>query len=80
MLARLLFGGRVSLLVGAAPTLIAGVIGTALGLLAGYLRGVVDQIIMRCLDVVFAFPMVLLAIAIAGAMQPGVLRKSSPSP
>ncbi len=73
MLARLLFGGRVSLLVGAAPTLIAGVIGTALGLLAGYLRGVVDQIIMRCLDVVFAFPMVLLAIAIAGAMQPGVL-------
>ncbi|HEY1945209.1 MAG TPA: ABC transporter permease [Roseiarcus sp.] len=73
MLARLLFGGRVSLLVGVAPTLTAGVIGLALGLLSGYVRGVVDQIIMRCLDVVFAFPMVLLAIAIAGAMQPGVL-------
>jgi peptide/nickel transport system permease protein len=73
MLARLLFGGRVSLLVGAVPTLIAGAIGLALGLVAGFARGLVDQIIMRCLDVVFAFPMVLLAIAIAGAMRPGVL-------
>jgi ABC-type dipeptide/oligopeptide/nickel transport system permease subunit len=73
MLARLLFGGRVSLLVGVAPTLIAGAIGLALGLVAGFARGLVDQIIMRCLDVVFAFPMVLLAIAVAGAMRPGVL-------
>jgi ABC-type dipeptide/oligopeptide/nickel transport system permease subunit len=73
MLARLLFGGRVSLLVGVAPTFIAGIIGLALGLVAGFARGLVDQIIMRCLDVVFAFPMVLLAIAIAGAMRPGVL-------
>ena len=73
VLSRLLFGGRVSLLVGVAPTLIAGVIGLALGLLAGFVRGLVDQVIMRCLDVIFAFPMVLLAIAIAGAMRPGVL-------
>jgi peptide/nickel transport system permease protein len=73
MLARLLFGGRVSLLVGVAPTLIAGVIGLGLGLIAGFVGGIVDQIVMRCLDVVFAFPMVLLAIAIAGAMRPGVL-------
>jgi peptide/nickel transport system permease protein len=73
MLSRLLFGGRVSLLVGVAPTFIAGIIGLALGLIAGFVRGLVDQIIMRCLDVVFAFPMVLLAIAIAGAMRPGVL-------
>jgi ABC-type dipeptide/oligopeptide/nickel transport system permease subunit len=73
MLARLLFGGRVSLLVGVVPTLVAGTIGLALGLTAGFVRGVVDQIIMRCLDVVFAFPMVLLAIAIAGSMRPGVL-------
>ena len=73
MLSRLLFGGRVSLLVGVAPTLIAGVIGLALGLFAGFVRGLLDQIIMRCLDVIFAFPMVLLAIAIAGAMRPGVL-------
>ena len=73
MLARLLFGGRVSLLVGVVPTLVAGAIGLALGLTAGFVRGAVDQIIMRCLDVVFAFPMVLLAIAIAGSMRPGVL-------
>jgi peptide/nickel transport system permease protein len=73
MLARLLYGGRISLLVGVLPTLAAGAIGLALGLLAGYSRGIADHVIMRCLDVVFAFPMVLLAIAIAGAMQPGVL-------
>jgi peptide/nickel transport system permease protein len=73
MLARLLFGGRVSLLVGVVPTLIASAIGLTLGLVAGFARGLADQIIMRCLDVVFAFPMVLLAIAIAGAMQPGVV-------
>ena len=73
MLARLLFGGRVSLLVGVVPTLVAGAIGLGLGLTAGFVRGLVDQIIMRCLDVVFAFPMVLLAIAIAGSMRPGVL-------
>ena len=73
MLARLLFGGRVSLLIGVVPTVIAGMIGLGLGLMAGYWRGLADQIIMRCLDVVFAFPMVLLAIAIAGSMRPGVL-------
>jgi ABC-type dipeptide/oligopeptide/nickel transport system permease subunit len=73
MLARLLFGGRVSVLVGVVPTLVAGAIGSALGLIAGFVRGAVDQVIMRCLDVVFAFPMVLLAIAIAGSMRPGVL-------
>src|SRR6185437_3901685 len=49
MLARLLYGGRVSLLVGVVPTLTAGVIGLALGLLAGFLRGIIDQVIMRCL-------------------------------
>lgn len=73
MLARLLYGGRVSLIVGVVPTIVAGMIGLALGMLAGFFRGIADQIIMRCLDVIFAFPMVLLAIAIAGAMRPGVL-------
>ncbi|MEO7380309.1 MAG: ABC transporter permease [Paracoccaceae bacterium] len=73
MLARVLFGGRVSLIVGVVPTIVAGMIGLALGMLAGFFRGLADQIIMRCLDVIFAFPMVLLAIAIAGAMRPGVL-------
>lgn len=72
MAARLLWGGRVSLMIGVVPTLIASVIGLALGMLAGYARGLIDQVIMRTLDVLFAFPMVLLAIAVAGVLTPGV--------
>jgi peptide/nickel transport system permease protein len=72
MVARLLWGGRVSMAVGVVPTLCASVIGLALGMLAGYARGIVDQVIMRTLDVLFAFPMVLLAIAIAGVLTPGI--------
>ncbi len=72
MLARLLYGGRVSLLVGVLPTGLATVAGLALGLLAGVARGAVDTVVMRLLDVVFAFPMVLLAIAVAGSMRPGL--------
>jgi peptide/nickel transport system permease protein len=72
MVARLVWGGRVSLLVGMAPTLAASAIGLALGMLAGYARGLIDQVIMRVLDVLFAFPMVLLAIAVAGVLTPGI--------
>jgi ABC-type dipeptide/oligopeptide/nickel transport system permease subunit len=72
MVARLLWGGRVSLLVGVVPTVFASVIGLGLGMLAGYGRGLVDQVVMRVLDVLFAFPMVLLAIAVAGVLTPGV--------
>lgn len=72
MMARLLWGGRVSLLVGVVPTVCASIIGLGLGMLAGYRRGLVDQVVMRVLDVLFAFPMVLLAIAVAGALTPGV--------
>ena len=70
--ARLLWGGRVSLLVGIVPTVLASLIGLALGTAAGFVGGLLDQIVMRLLDVVFAFPMVLLAIAIAGALTPGL--------
>lgn len=72
MIARLLWGGRVSLLVGVVPTLCASAIGLCLGMLAGYARGLIDQVVMRVLDVLFAFPMVLLAIAIAGVLTPGI--------
>ncbi len=72
MLARLIWGGRVSLLVGVVPTVFASIIGLGLGMLAGYARGWLDQIVMRVLDVLFAFPMVLLAIAVAGALTPGI--------
>jgi peptide/nickel transport system permease protein len=72
MVARLLWGGRVSLLVGMLPTLCASVVGLALGMIAGMAHGIVDQIIMRTLDVVFAFPIVLFGIAFAGALTPGI--------
>jgi peptide/nickel transport system permease protein len=72
MLARLIWGGRVSLLIGVVPTLCASALGLILGMLAGAIRGIVDQLIMRVLDVVFAFPLVLLAIALSGALTPGM--------
>ena len=72
MLARLLWGGRVSLVVGIVPVFLASATGLLLGLLAGYAGCITDQVIMRMLDVLFAFPMVLLAIAIAGVLTPGV--------
>lgn len=71
ILSRLIYGGRLSLYVSITPTVIAAVIALALGLAAGYYGGVVDQVIMRLLDVLFAFPVVLLAILIAGALGPG---------
>lgn len=72
ILTRLIYGGRISLVVGFAPTFLAMAISLVLGLAAGYFGGWVDQAIMRTLDVLFAFPMVLLAIAIAGVLNPGV--------
>ena len=72
ILSRLIWGGRASLLVGILPTVAAGIVALGLGLLAGYLGGAVDHVIMRALDVFFAFPLVLLAIAIVGVIGPGV--------
>ena len=72
ILSRLIWGGRASLLVGILPTVTAGVVALGLGLLAGYLGGAVDHVIMRALDVFFAFPLVLLAIAIVGVIGPGM--------
>ena len=72
MLTRLLYGGRLSLLMGIAPVAMALVIGGSLGMVAGFLGGKVNAVIMRSVDVVFAFPSVLLAVAIAGALGAGV--------
>ena len=70
ILSRLIWGGRASLMVGILPTVAAGLVALLLGLLAGDLGGVVDHVIMRVLDVFFAFPLVLLAIAIVGRHRP----------
>ena len=72
MLTRLLFGGRTSLLMGIAPVATALLIGGTLGMVAGFLGGRVNAVIMRSVDVVFAFPSVLLAVAIAGALGAGI--------
>jgi peptide/nickel transport system permease protein len=72
MLSRLLYGGRVSLLMGVVPVLIASLIGGLLGVVAGFLGGRANTGIMRTMDVFYAFPSVLLAVAIAGAMGGGM--------
>lgn len=73
MLARLIYGGRLSLLCGIAPIGIAFFLGGILGMVAGYVGGTVNSIIMRVTDVFFAFPSVLLAVAISGAIGAGLM-------
>jgi peptide/nickel transport system permease protein len=73
MLSRLLYGGRVSLLMGVVPVAIASAIGGGLGIIAGFAGGRVNTAIMRTMDVFYAFPSVLLAVAIAGAMGGGIV-------
>lgn len=73
VLSRLLWGGRVSLLVGILPTLLAMLISLGIGVTVGYSRGWLDQVVMRSLDMFFAFPLVLVAIVVAGILNPGLL-------
>lgn len=72
MLSRLLYGGRLSLFMGVMPVLYALAIGGTLGVIAGFVGGRVNMIIMRTMDVFYAFPSVLLAIAISGALGAGI--------
>ena len=72
MLSRLLYGGRMTLLAGLTPVVVAFGLGTVMGVGAGYAGGVVNTLIMRTMDIFYAFPAVLLAIAIAGSLGPGL--------
>ena len=65
MISRLMLGSRLSLFIGVTPVLIAFVIGSGIGILAGYVGGWTNTILMRTIDVFFAFPSVLLAIALS---------------
>ena len=67
---RMLYGARLSLLVGVFVVGLAGVLGTSIGLVAGYVGGLVDESLMRLTDVFLAFPSLILAMAIAGALGP----------
>ena len=72
MLTRLLYGGRMSLVSGVTPVLIALLVGSTLGITAGYVGGRLNLLIMRVVDIFFAFPSILLAIAISGALGAGL--------
>lgn len=73
MLSRLMMGGRLSLFIGVTPVILAFIIGSGIGILAGYVGGWLNVVLMRTIDVFFAFPSVLLAIALSGALGAGVL-------
>ena len=73
ILSRLIYGSRTALLVASVPVLVAAVIGLAMGLVAGYSGGWVDSVLMRLADILFAFPAILLAIAIVAALGPRLL-------
>lgn len=71
---RLMYGGRISLFIGFLATLIATLLATTLGLLAGYYRGWADAVISRTMDVIWAFPVTLLAIALGLSLATGGLK------
>ena len=73
ILSRLLWGTRVSIAVGFAATLIAAVVGSAIGIVAGYAGGRTDNAMMRGIDMLMAFPYILLALAIVAALGPGLM-------
>jgi peptide/nickel transport system permease protein len=73
ILSRILYGGRISLLYGASAVLVAGTVGTVLGLFTGYYGGVLDSVVMRLADIQLGFPQILLAIAVIGVVGRGSL-------
>jgi ABC-type dipeptide/oligopeptide/nickel transport system permease subunit len=73
LFSRIIFGSRLSLTIGFATVTFAIVIGTMLGAVAGYAGGWTDNIIMRCMDVLLAFPSLLLSIAVVSVLGPGLI-------
>ncbi|MEZ5865590.1 MAG: ABC transporter permease, partial [Geminicoccaceae bacterium] len=73
MLSRLVWGARVSIAVGVAATLVAAFVGSTIGLVAAYFGRLADNVLMRGVDMLMAFPYLLLALAIVAALGPGLL-------
>jgi len=71
---RIVHGAQVSLIVGFASVAVSAIAGALLGLIAGFIGRWVDSVIMRCMDVLFAFPEILLALAIVAALGPGTYK------
>ncbi|WP_434357774.1 dipeptide ABC transporter permease DppC [Parasalinivibrio latis] len=76
ILSRLIFGARLSLLIGCLVVVLSLVLGVFLGLVAGYFRGMVDTAIMRLVDIMLALPSLLLAIAIVAILGPSIFNAS----
>ncbi len=72
ILARVLYAGRISLLVGISSVALGGAVGVTLGLLAGYTGGKLETVIMRLIDVLMAFPSLLLGLAVVAVLGSGV--------
>ncbi len=72
ILSRLIWGGRISLLIGFSAVIVAMVLGILIGLVAGYFGGWLDALIMRFIDILLAFPAILLAITIVASLGPGL--------
>jgi ABC-type dipeptide/oligopeptide/nickel transport system permease subunit len=77
--ARIVYGARISLLIAFLATLLSVVIGTVAGVVAGYFGGVVDTLISRLMDIFLAFPLVLFALALVGALPDSLLGLSGDS-
>ena len=73
ILSRLLWGMRVSLVVGVSASLVAAVVGSAIGIVSGFFGGRTDNVLMRGIDMLLAFPYILLALAIVAALGPGLM-------
>ncbi len=73
MLSRLIYGAQFSLIIGVVVVVLAVSGGVSIGLIAGYYRGAVDTIIMRVMDVILAFPSLLLALVLVAILGPGLL-------
>lgn len=72
LLSRIIYGTRVSLLVGIAATVLSGVIGTVIGVVTGYYRGKIDALFMRLADIQLAFPTILLALVVVVVLEPSL--------
>lgn len=72
LLSRLMYGARISLFIGFTTSLIACVIGTAVGIIAGFYHGLIRAVLMRIVDVFLAIPYILFAVAVVGALGAGI--------
>ena len=69
---RIIFGTRISLAIGVIVTAVSAVVGVILGMLAGFYGGIIDEVIMRLVDIFLAFPGLILALVVAGLLGPGM--------